>query len=839
MRNLPIAGVFPRVALTALVLSLAALAAQADGRIRFTVFDSETKKPLPGAVIVLDPAESELSGVQFTTTEQGKAETSDLAAGLRGFRARATVDGVVYKELRGRVTILDNQDIEIDLELDRQGVIERKIKEDLQRLDTRTTSSYTFRDRKQLSFYPVGVGSALSLEKQLRAVPGFAADSIRRVHPRGEANGLVYSVDGFLLPPTVTGRSISYLDPETLETLRAHVGGFSPSQGGGSGAFLEVRLRPALPSGEESSLPAMRDWRVSAAGFGTTEYAIQMAKVEPKTASGKSLGYYVMLGQRSTDNGLESPQPDVQNSVNNQDEVSFSGKVELKRNERSGDAAFFAVTDGRSGVPNRTGLDASYFGAGQGYGYGGRGNENDFPATPAEGADFRSQRVLGNSVYQNEGHRFVALQHKAALGEGTNGVFTLGFAATGSRVESFNSRRFVDMNTLPQDWSVEFLPTTRTLFNYVQLQGDVTSAKKGGHRLGYGFLARQQHGNESYKLTPQSQTAVNALRNIDPTLGAALTNFGADGRTIPTLNIGRSGGYRSLYVEDTYALKSGLRVNGGLRADSYEQKHSLDLISRAGKTTFSAVSPRLNLLYEIPGQNAVVRTSIGQVVTLPGTGQGAIGINPVKPQTTNQLDFSVEKQLGNQVVKASLYNKSNKDTIAYREFVAGPQQMAFTTLNAGKSKGKGWELAYEYNPREFNPRPGELREPQGLSGFLGIAGNQTRFQDPGGDTVAPQEQGTTVTGGVGYRFVNGFTSAVSLYRGSGLASSTLRGVRSPVSEVNFRIASPANFYFGRYGLEVGVENLFNSQGRYSLNDSFAGTRFQQGRRLKASLFGRY
>ena len=839
MRDLSFAGGFSRLSLTALVLSLGALAAHADGRIRFTVFDSETKKPLTGAVIVLDPAETELSGVQYTTSDVGKAETGDLAAGVRGFRARATVDGVVYKELKGRVTILDNQDLEIDLELDRQGVIERTIKEDLQRLDTRTTSNYTFRDRKQLGLYPLGVGNSLSLEKLLRAVPGVASDSVRRLYARGSASGPTYSVDGFLLPPTVTGRSISYLMPDSLETIRTHVGGFSASQGSSASAFVETKLRPALPVSDDAPLSAMRDWRVNIMSFGTNEAAIQMAKVEPPSASGKSLGYYVTLGRRRTDNGLESPQPDVQNSNNDQSEIALAGKIELKQGDKLTDAAFFSIHDGRTGIGNRTGLDAQYFGVGQGYGFGGRGNEIDFPATPSENANFRSQRVLGNHVYQSDGHRLVAFQRKATLSEGTDATFTLGFATTGSKVNNFTERTFSNMNALPQDWSVEYLPTTRTRFDYVQVQADVKSVRKSGHHFGYGFLTRGQGGTESYQLAPQSQTAVNALRNIDPTLGAALTNFGTNGTTIPTLKIDRTGSYRAVYAEDTYRLKSGLRINGGLRLDSYDQSHSMDLIVRNGKTTFSAVSPRLNLLYEIPSQNAVVRTSFGQLVTLPGTGQGAIALNPVKPQTTNQLDLSVEKQLGNQLIKAGFYRKSNKDTIAYRQLVPGPQQMAFTTLNAGKSKGNGWELGYEYNPREFNPTPGALREPQGLSGFVGIAGNQTRFQQTGGDVIAPQDQGTTVTAGVGYRFVNGFSSGLSVYRGIGFAASALRGNRSPVSEVNFRLASPANFFYDRYGLEVGIENLFNGQGRYSLNDDFAGTRFQQGRRLSVSLFGRY
>jgi hypothetical protein len=60
-----------RGALTALTLSVTALVAHADGRIKFSILDSETKKPIPGALIVLDPAESELSGVQYTADADG------------------------------------------------------------------------------------------------------------------------------------------------------------------------------------------------------------------------------------------------------------------------------------------------------------------------------------------------------------------------------------------------------------------------------------------------------------------------------------------------------------------------------------------------------------------------------------------------------------------------------------------------------------------------------------------------------------------------------------------------------------------------------------------------
>ncbi len=827
-----------RGALTALTLAIAALAAHADGRIKFTIFDSESKKPIPGALIVLDPAESELSGVQFTADADGKVTTAELAPGVRGFRARATVEGVVYKELRGRVTILDNQDLEIDIELDRQGVIERKIQEELLRLDSKTTSNYTFRDRKHFQFYPLGVGNTLSLEKQLKLVPGLAADSLRRVHPRGENNNLALSVEGLLLPPTVTGRSISYLLPETIETLKTHVGGFSPSQGSTSGAFLETKLRPAIASGEDEKLADRRDWRLSAMAFGSSEASLMVSKQNPKDASGKTAGYWVTAARRSTGNALESPQDYEQLANNNQNELALAGKYEVRQNLKTSSSAFFTVHDGTTDVANRTGLDAPYFGVGQGYGFGGLGNEVDFPSrTPGI---FNSQRILGNAVSQKDAHRLLALQHKTELGGGTRGVFTLGLSNTQAKVTSGTPNTVSPVNNLPADSSIEFLPTTKAAFNYTQLQADFTRAnKKGNQELGYGLLLRNQSGSESYKYVPQSQAALNALRNIgDAALGAALTDFGTSGTAVPTLGIDRSGTYTAAYVQNTFEFSNGLRVNAGVRADNYEQSQTLGLINRRGKTTFSQASPRVSALYSFPGQNLVVRTSFGQLVTLPGTGQGAISLNPVKPQTTDQLDLSVEKQLDLSLFKLSVYDKKHTDTIGYRQFVVGPQQMAFSTFNAGKSNSKGWELSWEYNPHELNPVPGQLRDPQGLNGFILLANSQSRFA-VAGDPPTPQEQGTTLTAGVGYHFESDFIGSLSLYRGSGLASSILRARRDAITEVNFKLTSPPNFFYKRYGMELSVENLLDGNGRYNFNSAFAGTRFQQGRRFTIGLFGQY
>jgi len=396
------------------------------------------------------------------------------------------------------------------------------------------------------------------------------------------------------------------------------------------------------------------------------------------------------------------------------------------------------------------------------------------------------------------------------------------------------------MNQLPANSSIEFLPNTEASFTYTQLQADFTrlTQTQTPHDIRFGFLFRRQSGDEGYRYTPQSQAAVDALRNIgDAAVGAALTNFGPLGTNIPTLGIDRSGNYISGYVQDTYEFTNGLRVNAGLRADSYSQRQNLDLINRNSKTNYTKVTPRVNALYSFAGQNLVVRASFGQIVGLPGTGQGAIALNPVKPQTTEQFDFSVEKQVNVSLFKASVYDKRIDDTIAYSQFVTGPQQMGFSTMNAGLSTSRGWELSWEYNPHEFNPIPGQLRDPQGLNAFVLVAGNKSRFENGNTSLLTPQDQGTTITAGVGYHFANDFIGSLSLYRGSGLASSALQGQRDAITEVNFRLASPPKYFANKYGVELTVENLFDGKGRYNFNSGFAGTRFQQGRRFAVGIFG--
>ena len=107
------------------------------------------------------------------------------------------------------------------------------------------------------------------------------------------------------------------------------------------------------------------------------------------------------------------------------------------------------------------------------------------------------------------------------------------------------------------------------------------------------------------------------------------------------------------------------------------------------------------------------------------------------------------------------------------------------------------------------------------------------------DAYNDHDQLNTISGGLNYTFDNDWTTGLSVYYGSGFASSVLdedSGKRSSRTQVNFRVAK-ANL-FGNVGLSLEVENLFDQRALMNFQSAFSGTRFQQGRRILLSLNGK-
>ncbi len=189
-------------------------------------------------------------------------------------------------------------------------------------------------------------------------------------------------------------------------------------------------------------------------------------------------------------------------------------------------------------------------------------------------------------------------------------------------------------------------------------------------------------------------------------------------------------------------------------------------------------------------------------------------------------------------MKLGWYSKTNTNAYGYQQLIDGPQTVGYSTGNLGRSEADGFEFSWEYNPRDFAPRVGELAEmPVGFNGFLVYNAGKVRID---GVNVPGFDQQSTLVGGIGYTMQGGTNVVLSAYRGSGLAASTFSPTsgRQAISEINLRVAGPRKGKDGRM-VEFAVENLADSRGVVNFANPVAGTRFQQGRRFVLTVSGKY
>lgn len=877
---------------TALALLLPAAAAWADGQIKFKVVNAKTGEPLPGAVIVIKAGPKDLDDIQFNTASNGLVTTGDLDSGERTYTAQALVNGISYKKITGKIVVVDDQAVEVEIKLESLGVVVKDIIGKQIRLDVKDAGVYTFRDREQLQFFPNGVGNRQSLSKALRSVPGMVPDSMNRLHPRGEAdNGTIY-LDGFQLPSFLAGSVSQLLTPEMLETVKVRTGGLAANFGGG-GTILDTTLRPAISTGGSPLNPTF-EYAFGAEEFGGASQTFTIGrqigamrpgkdgKLTPNTAS--RAGFILTYSRRQSDDFVESPQPQRRRSNNTGTSESLLGKFSYRISRQMEASALLGSSAANTGVANRQGLDASYINRGQGYGFGGNKNATDFPRVNfQDGTSFTaSQEILDNQVYQSDNNKFYALQLNRSFSPKLRGTFTVGGAQSAQSTTNNNALNYAKTTgaaysplTMPADYSIEYNPTTGLNYTQSQVQADFTYSNKGPHDWRFGILSQSLKGNEAYQFVPMSNTAANALLNLNSFIGTSL-RVNSDNTTWPSMFIRRTGGYSALYAQDTYSPTDRIRFNLGLRVENYEQNQLL-VVPGSGRANYdskrsdNAVSPRINVLYSFPsgilrgltkGQPSVMRAGYNRIFTSPGIGQGAIGTNqvggaaplPVAAQTNDQIDLSLEQQLRGQSIRLSTYSKDIKNAQSWQQMVQGPQAGAYMMVNTGDAKVNGFEALYEIKPRTLEPRPGYL-EPivGGLSGYISYTSSKAERQGTPVGGLIPiflqdWDQQQTVNLGAGYQLGNGGLASLTYYHGSGLRSSVTAagGGRTPIDQVDLRLRTRSHFLNNLHALEFGVENLTNSQKALNFspagsanNPNFAGTRFQQGRRFVVTLSGKF
>ena len=879
---------------SALSLLLPAASAWADGQIKFKVVDSRTGKLLPGAVIVIKAGPRDLDDSQFNTSSVGVVTTGDLDSGERSYTARALVNGISYKVVSGKITVVDNQTVDVEIKLEAQGEIVQEIKAKQLRLDVEDPGIYTFRDREHLQFFPNAIGNSQSLNKAFRSVPGMVPDSQNRLHSRGEADTGTFYIDGFQLPSLLAGRATQLLTPAMLESLKVRTGNLGANFGGGS-TVLETSLRPGIRPGSTSTAPHF-DYSFGSEEYGgnfqNLTFSRQTARLgrnkDPRQAPAMAINSGVVLSysRRQTDNFLESPQPNRQLANNSGTSETLFGKLTQRLSPKMDASLLVGSSVSHNGIANRRGLGDAFANRGQGFGFGGNKNATDFPrVTFQDGTNFAAnQETLGNKVGQTDNQQFYVVQIMRAFSQGLNGTFSVGGVDSGQGTTTSNRLAYprsantgvtYSPATMVPDYSIEYNPTTGLKYSQSQIQADfVLKQPESRHAYKFGVLAQSLTGNESYLFAPMSNTALSALLNSNPYVGSSFRANNSTNFPWPTMLIRRSGGYSALYAQDTFTASSRLRLDVGVRVENFDQKQVIGFAATDPRAAFNtkrsegAVSPRFGALMQFPngllkkltkGQPTVLRLGYNKIFTPPGIGQGAIGFGqtgatplPVAPQTNNQFDFSLDQQLSGRSLHLAAYNKDIKNALGWQQMVQGPQAGAFMMVNQGAAKVNGFEVLYEIKPRNLDQRLGALDAIEdGVSGYISYTSSNVKRSALLGAGMVPQEfdQQQTLNVGLGYQLKNKAQAALTFYHGSGLRSSvtTAGGSRAPIDQLDLRLRSQPRLIGRLHAIELGVENLTNSRSVLNFSQgaaavgttSFGGTRFQQGRRMVLSLTGKF
>jgi outer membrane receptor protein involved in Fe transport len=706
------------------------------------------------------------------------------------------------------------------------------------------TSSVTQRSQDFIQRFAPNAGNRQNLGQILKTTPGFAQDSVNQVHPRAEHHNTALNIDGFALGGVLQGRGGPTINPEVIQNLNVLTGGYAPEYGGEMAAVLNVTLKAG-------SIRPIREILFQGGEFGTLYGSLQLGGqagrgIGAPDASGnqaRKFGYYLNLSGRRTDNALDPPQPDEQTAHNRGESQTYFGNISYNTGGRDNLTLAMNASPAYTQIASRTGLPPSFADTdAPGWGYAGHLNAAD-----AAAAGVVSQHLAGQDIYQRDNNDFGALNWRHTFNDRTSGLLSFGLGHAG--IDILNSNPAVNLNALPADNSIEFNPTIRRHAHTFQIQGNLT-VTQGNHTFKFGLRHDDQGSNASYNLIPASQLAVNALAAVDTRLlpaGSFQTDANGDPVTdefdnpvfnldpnpvVPTVNVHHTGFYRAFYAQDTWNASRRLTANYGARLDWYKAEVSSPGLTDSIDTMH--LSPRVNLAY-LMAPGLVARAIYNRTFSQPPLAEGGgIGL-ATPPQVGDHYETSLEKQIGNnQTVKLAYYYKDWRQFADTGLLIEGTQIGAFTTVSHPHVNARGIEFSYDLAPRNN----------VGFGSYITWAHSINRLLAPE-DGPTDHDQLNTVGFGIDYTWASKASAAFSLYHGSGVASSVVSDdKRNPRTILNFRLSSAPNMFGGttndgRGGLSLEIENLTDDRTVINFASPFSGTRFQQGRRILVSAFGRF
>jgi len=810
--------------------------AQADvfGRLHVTVKNVDDEKPVVGAQVLLhDPGRSR-GDIHLTTDASGQV-TSPL---LENRTWEVSVNAPAFVKTVRQVKV--TSDTVSDLALSVEPVEETiKVASAITRLKPNETSSSTSRDKSFTDSFPVLAINSQQLTGLLVSNPGFVQDSANQVHPRGEHSATSIYIQGFQLGGAAQGRFGPLIDPQALENLDIMTGAFAPEYAGDS-AVLNTTVR----SGTAKSFVS---GELGGGNYGTGGGAVAIGgqagtpigAPDQDGYQSKIFSYFLSASGRTTDNALEAPQPHDQTAHNHGDAGSFLGRFDLDPSSFDKFTLILNASPAKTDVANRAGLPDKYAPYGQGYGFGGALSAED-----AASQGILSQEKAGQDIYQKDQNNFGVVQWRHEFNEKLTSLFSLGLDQ--SKLDTLNNNPSINLDSLPDDNSIEYNPDVKRDGKHKQASGSVTYTE-GSHSFKVGGQYSHERADDSYQLTSASQLATNALFAADPRLApSGMAQVDKDGNPIldsqgnqvyslnrgatsPTLNVASRGYYLAGYAQDTWKILEDVTANYGIRYDKYHQTQNL---GEEGVDD-DLFSPRANLSWTFY-PTWVARTSYNRLFIEPPLSQGSIIGSSIKPEKVNQYEASIEKELTpRQTAKVAYYYKDITNQVDTGLLIPSTQLGLFTSVNLDKDAVHGLEFSYEL----------AADHGFGTSAYVAYAHSTAKpsgFDNTGEPVEAfnDHDQRDTVSTGAAYTFSNRYSVGSDYYYGSGLASSVLTedGSRHSNDRVDVSVSSPPDLLFDRAGLKLTVSNLFDDRSLINFNSAFSGTRFEQGRAVYLSTF---